>query len=47
MQFDSLITEQFEGSNTKELVQRMFVHIKMQVENPRISESGLTLDQIM
>ena len=30
-----------------ELLQRMFAHIKAQVENPQMSESGFTLDQIM
>ena len=28
-------------------MQRMFTHIKMQVENPRMPESSFTLDQIM
>ena len=33
MSFNSLMTEFFEASNTKELIQHMFVHIKTQVEN--------------
>ena len=45
--FNSLMPEIFEGGNTEELIQRMFVHIKTQVENPRMSENGFTLDQIM
>ena len=38
MIFNSLVTEFFEGSNTEELMQR---------ENPRMPESGFTLNQIM
>ena len=38
--FNSLIIDFFEGSNTDELIQRMFPHIKTKVENP------FTLDQI-
>ena len=30
---NSLMTEFFEGSDTDELIQHMFVHIKIQVEN--------------
>ena len=45
--FNRLMTEFFEGNNTEELMQCMFVHIKTQVENPRKPESGFTLDQIM
>ena len=46
--FTSLMTEFFEGTNTPELIQRMSEHIKTQVENPRMPESGfITLDQIM
>ena len=29
------------------LIQHMFAHIKMEVENTGISESGFTLDKIM
>ena len=47
MPFNSLMTEFFEGSNTAEVIQRMFEHIKTQVENPQMPESGFTLDQIM
>ena len=41
------MTKFFEGSNTAELIQRMLEHIKTQVENYRIPESGFTRDQIM
>ena len=45
--FNSLMTEFFEGSDISELIQRMLAHIKTQVENPRMLESGFTLDKIM
>ena len=47
MPFNSFMTEFFEGSDTDGLIQRMFAHIKTEVENPRMPESGFTLDQIM
>ena len=31
----------------EELIRRMFAHIKMQLENPRMSGSDFTLDSIM
>ena len=39
--------EFFKGSNIEEIIQRKFVHIKMQLVNPQISDSGFTVDQIM
>ena len=47
MPFNSLMTEFFEGSDINDLIQRMFAHIKTQVENPQIPESSFTLDQII
>ena len=47
MPFNSLMTEFFEGSNTTALIQRMLEHIKMEVENAQMLESGFKLDQIM
>ena len=47
MVFNSLMTEFFQGNNTDELIQCIFVHIKTQVENPRMPESSFTVDQIM
>ena len=41
------MTEFFEGSDIGGLIQRMFEHIKTQVENPRMPENGFSLDQIM
>ena len=47
MAFNSLMTEFFEGSDIDGLIQGMFVRMKTHVENPRMPESGFTLDQIM
>ena len=47
MPFNSLMTEFFKGSAINGLIPRMLAHIKMQVEYPRMPESGFTLDQIM
>ena len=41
------MTELFVGSNIEELMLHMFVYIKIQTENPCMSESGFTLDQII
>ena len=47
MPFNSLMTELFEGSDINDLIQHMFAYIKTQVENPRMPESGFSLDKIM
>ena len=47
MLFNSLMTEAFEISYTDELIQRMFAHVKTQVENPRIPENDYTLNKII
>ena len=47
MSFNSLMTEFFEGSDINDLIQSMLAHIKTQVENPRMPESGFTLDKTM
>ena len=47
MPFNSLTTKFFVGNKLDKLLQSMFVHIKTQVENSQISESGFTIDQIM
>ena len=47
MPFNSQMTEFFEGSEINDLIQRMLAHIKTQVENPRMPESGFSLDNIM
>ena len=41
------MAEFFEGSDINELIQRMLAHIKTQVENPRMPESGFPLDKTM
>ena len=40
-------TEFFEGSDINDLIQHILAHIKTQVENPRMPESGFSLDKIM
>ena len=45
--FNSRMTEFFEASDINDLIQRMLTYIKAQTENPRIPESGFTLDKIM
>ena len=47
MAFNSLMTKVFEGSDINDLIQRMLAYIKTQVENPRMPESGFSLDKIM
>ena len=47
MPFNSLMREFFEGSDISELMQHMLAHIKTQVENPQMTESGFALDRIM
>ena len=45
--FNRLVTEFFEGCHINDLIQRMLAHIKTEVENPRMPESGFSLDKIM
>ena len=47
MSFNSLMTEFFEDSDINDLIQSMLAHIKTQVENPQMPESGFTLDKTM
>ena len=47
MSFNSLMTEFFEGSDINDLIRSMLAHIKTQVENPQMPESGFTLDKTM
>ena len=46
MAFNSPMTEFFEGSNINVLIERMFAHIKIQIENPRMPGAGFSLDKI-
>lgn len=41
------MTEFFQSSNIKELFNRLFAHIKTQTENPKVPESGFTIDKIL
>ena len=41
------MTKFFEGGDNNHLIQRMLSQIKTQVENPRMPESGFTLDKIV
>ena len=47
MPFNSLMTEFFEFSDINCLIQHMLAHIKTQVENPSMLESGFILHKIM
>ena len=45
--FNSLMTEFFEATDINDLIQRIFAHIKTQVENPKIPESGFSIYKII
>ena len=47
MPFNSLMTDFFESSDINDLIKHMLAHIKMQTKNPRMPESGFSLDKIM
>ena len=47
MSFNSPMTEFSEDSDINDLIKRMFAHIKTQVENSRMPESGFSLDEIL
>ena len=47
MPFNSLMAEFFEVSDISDLIKCMLAHMKKQVENPQMSESGFSLDKIM
>ena len=47
MPFNSLMTEFLEGSDINDLIQCMLAHIKIQVENSGMPESGFSLDKII
>ena len=47
MPFNILMTEFFQGSDINDLIQRMLAHIKTHVENPRMFQSGFSIDKIM
>ena len=45
--FNSKMTEVFQGSNLKEILNEMFAHINTQIEHPALPKSGFTLDEVM
>ena len=45
--FNSKIIEFFKAIDFNELIESMFSHIKTQVENPALPESGFSLDQVL
>ena len=47
MPFNNLVTEFFEVSDINDLIQHVLAHIKTEIENPRMPESGFSLDKIM
>ena len=47
MPFNRLMTDFFQGSDINDLIQHMLAHIKTQVKNPRMPDSGYSLDKIM
>ena len=47
MAFSSPMTEFSNDSDIKDLTKRMLAHIKTQVENFRMLESGFSLDEIL
>ena len=47
MAFNSLMTEFSEDSDINDLIKCMFEHIKTQVENSQMAESGFSLDEIL
>ena len=44
---NSVMAKFFDGRDIGELIQDILAHIKIQVENPQMTESGLKLDKIM
>ena len=47
MAFNSPMTEFSEDSDINDLIKPMLAHIKTQVENSRMPESGFSLDEIL
>ena len=47
MMFKSSMTEFSKDSDINDLIKRMVAHIKVQTENPKFSESGFSLDEIL
>ena len=47
MPLNNLMTKIFKTSSIEELAQGMFAHMKTQVKNPKMPESGYEIDQIL
>ena len=47
MPLNNLMTKIFKTSSIEELAQGMFAHMKTQVKNPKMPESGSEIDQIL
>ena len=45
--FNSKMMGISQGSNIAEILEKMFVYVKMQIENPALPMFGFTLDSIM
>ena len=45
--FNSQLTKVFEGSNLDEIIDKMFVHMRMQVENPALANSRFVFNQVL
>ena len=45
--FNSKMTEFHQGSNFEELIEKMFNHMKKQIENPALPSSGFVLDRVL
>ena len=41
------MTEIFQGSNLNEIVNEMFANMKMQIENPALTNSRFVFDEIL
>ena len=45
--FNSWMTEVFWGSDMDEIIEEMFTHMKMQIENPALVNSRFVFDQVL
>ena len=46
-QFNSRMTEIFQGSDLNEIVNEMFAHMKTQIENPALANSRFVFDEVL
>ena len=45
--FNSRMTEIFQGSDFNEIVNEMFAHLRMQIENPALTNSRFLFDEVL